>query len=366
MIKIKNLELLRIIACFSIIFYHLLYSKGLLNIADIDLYKNLYSMAKRAPASVELFFILSGFFFVYTLNTNFSVIDFVKKKLIRLYPVFIFVFILMMTASLFGAFIFDLDTNISSLFLLYGTGLVSKSGTIVQWWYVSAMFWNLLLFFVLRKFIDKKYVDVFAIIALLISYTLAILESKQGHFSATHNKAVFYFYNIGMFRALAGISLGYLIGEWYVNNLEKLKTFVFSNFHKGLFTFLETSVLSFLFYFTLISSKICENDIIFVFAYFLIIVLFLLKQGYISSFLENDIFPKISRYTYSLFMSHTFVIYTLKGLVWTKYPLLIAAHPIFNIFITIFLIALLGIFTYHVVEEPCSKYLSKQFITKKL
>ena len=158
--KIKNIEFLRVIGCLAIILLHLFNHTRLHGLfGDIDLYDKLCRMTSNGQKAVDLFFMLSGFFFALKLDTTKSLLEFIKNKLIRLYPGLIFITLLCFIASLFGAIEFTLYDNILSLLCLNGTSLVNSLGNTGIFWYVSAMLWTFLLFYYLLKNYEKKHVE---------------------------------------------------------------------------------------------------------------------------------------------------------------------------------------------------------------
>ena len=89
--KIKNIEFLRIIGCIAIILLHLFENARLHGLfGDIEIYDKLYCMTSNGQKAVDLFFIISGFFFALKFNPAKSIWEFLKHKFIRLYPVLIF------------------------------------------------------------------------------------------------------------------------------------------------------------------------------------------------------------------------------------------------------------------------------------
>lgn len=101
--KIKNIEFLRIIACFAIILLHL-FNKSRLHglFGDIDIYNKLWIMTSNGQKAVDLFFIISGFLFALKFNVAQSIWGILKHKFIRLYPVLVFGFIAYFLMSLTG------------------------------------------------------------------------------------------------------------------------------------------------------------------------------------------------------------------------------------------------------------------------
>ena len=187
--KIKNIEFLRVIGCLAIILLHLFNNTRLHGLfGDIEIYDKLFRMTSNGQKAVDLFFMLSGFFFALKVDTTKSIWEFLKNKLIRLYPVLIFITLLCFVASLFGAMEFTLYDNILSLLCLNGTSLFISRGNIHIFWYVSAMLWTFLLFYYLLKNYEKKHVNLFIAILIFFCYSF-IIHAKSGKIN--HNIQTF-------------------------------------------------------------------------------------------------------------------------------------------------------------------------------
>ena len=180
--RIKNIEILRIIGCVAIVMLHFFSHHLGSKYGNIPIYHHLKLMTSNGQKAVDLFFILSGCFFAITFNKNIDIWDFLKKKLIRLYPVLLFVIGGMFILSLFHFTKFDFYSCILCLFGLNGTILSLKIGYIEVFWYVSVMLWTLLLYFYLLKHYEQKNVNLFAFLTLFISYGV-IIQAKNGHIS---------------------------------------------------------------------------------------------------------------------------------------------------------------------------------------
>ena len=355
------MEVLRIIGCISIVFIHL-FSHQLLDAVDkVEIYAKLATLNSSGRMAVEMFFIISGLLFSIKLDLNQSILDFVKKKLIRLYPVLVFVVFASAIIGTLGLIEFSIFDNLLALFLLNGTGLVLKIvNTTIMFWYVSAMLWTMLLFMYLLKNFEKKYVDLMIVLLIFFSYTF-IIHALNGRMYGP----VFTYYNfinIGMLRAFGGIGLGHLIGEWYKVYSEKIEHAMVSTKTKILITLAEFACLFFIIYNLLLHNIKFNNRIIFVIVFAITIMLFFSKKGFISKFLDNKIFSKISKYTYSIYMVHLLVFETINGSLWKKQPDFLYSHPVLNLVIALTCVVLLGIFVHHAIEVPSAKFLRKKFL----
>ena len=279
--------------------------------------------------------------------------------MLRLWPLIILLILLNFLISLTGIIKFSLFDNILVFFGLSGTSFTLKWGIICWPWYISSMMWTLIFYFYLLKNLDKKIVNLIIAILIYFSYSL-ILHSQNGVIGGRQLRVFFYIFNIGMLRAFGGIGVGYFIGEWYKNNKEKIKNLTLSLKTILIVTALEFGCLYFVIYNLMLHKLKYNNQIIFIIFFAAIIILFLVNKGYISKALNNDFSVFLGKYTYSIYMTHFLIIKCLKGSIWKFHPELVFAHPILNIFITLSVILILGMFTYHCVEKPAAAYIKQK------
>lgn len=365
--KIKNIEFLRIIGTLAVVFHHMfgytcLYNKNI----PITLFRKMHFMSLHGHVAVELFFILSGFFFVITYKNNLNIFNFIKKKLIRLYPVILFTTVLFAIFASLGFGHFSFYDNLLSLFFVYGTGIDIKNGTTFLYdnlpnldhlWYVSTMFWGILFLFYLHKILDKKYINLIIAPIIFISYSII---------SILCNGKIYHFYNsnidIGLLRALGGLGIGYFIGNWYKTNKGYLLNFKFKLKTKIILTGIEFYCLYFIINNLLLHNFKYYNEFIFILFFIVIILLFLLKQGFISQFLSNNIIPQISKYCYSIYVTHMLVLMIIRSCIYTYFRGFTIQYPAIIVTISIALIFLLGIITYHCIEKNAIDYFKNKTI----
>lgn len=357
--KIKNIEFLRIIGCLAIILFHFFNIYFYKSFPDIEIYSKMNGMTSNACIAVDLFFILSGFFFFYKFSYTQSLWDFLKKKIIRLYPVLIFTLLLFFIVSFSGVLSFKFYNNILDLLFLNGTGIVKKSGNLGVIWYIGALMWSMIFYFYILKNYEKKNVNLIIALITFFCYEFMI-NVNNGEIGG--NKSVFYnFINMGMLRALGGVGIAYFIAEWYKNNIDKIRSLSLTIKNKLLVTCLEFACLYFIINNLMLHNLKFGNDIIFIIVFVVTIMLFLIKQGYISKLLDKLCLNTVSKYTYSFYITHTLILKILRGSFWKTHSEWIYANPVENVVYTFIGILILGIFTYHFVEAPCAKYLSNKF-----
>lgn len=359
--KIKNIEFLRIIGCLSVILFHFFCKYNPVNIhTDINFYTYFYQITHNGNKAVELFFILSGVFFAITYKSNLNILDFIKKKIIRFSPVLIFSVCLAFIFSIFKCVKFKYYNNLLGILFLNGTPLSLCNDNITTDWYIGALFWTLLLFFYVKQNFQEKYINIFFVIGIFISYSI-IIHFGKGVISHTwqdfHNMI-----NFGILRAFGGIGIGYFIGEWYRTNYDKIKNLVICTKYKFIITVIEILCVGFIIKNLMFYNLKFENQIIYVIVFAITIILFLLNQGYLSKYLNRDIFVNLSKYTYSLFIMHYIIIRGIYGYISKNYPNIIYTHPILNMLFTLTIVFVVGILTYHFIELPSAKYLKNKFI----
>ena len=361
--RIKNIEFLRVIGCIAIILVHLFHTVLPKSLINIDIYNKLFNMTSNGAKAVDLFFILSGFFFAYKLNTHKTCWEFVKHKLIRLYPVLVFIMIIYFLFSLTSSIVFTYYDNILTLLCLNGLGLTYKHINAGHFWYVSAMLWVLLFYYYLLKNYSKKNVNLFISLIILFSYTF-ILHANQGGIGGTW-QTYYNILNLGLLRALGGIGIGYFIGEWYKTNIEKINNWNSSTIQTILLSGLEFMTLYFIINNLILHKLKWFNQFIFIIAFTTIIMLFLVKKGIFSQILDNNICPNLAKYSYSLYMIHYPIFWYLRKTIWELHPELIYAHPILNIILTLLLVITAGVLTYHFVEKPAVNYLTNKYYSSR-
>lgn len=165
-------------------------------------------------------------------------------------------------------------------------------------------------------------------------------------------------------RAIGGIGLGCLIGYYMKIYSSTIKDFILSKSQKLLLSFGELFLTSFIIWWMIFShSRI--NNIIFVLSFAILLILFILKKGYISEFFDNDVWVNLGKYQYSVYVIHYIIIKMFGLALWKQHPEFVVSHPVIPVIVMLLTIILIGIFTYHYIEEPCAKYLTEKFLPRK-
>lgn len=364
--KIKNIEFLRTFLIFGIVMLHMFIDRKwcLCNLfPDTVLYSNIKNAVAHSNNGVEGFFIIAGFFLLLTFKKSTSLISFIKKKYIRLSPVIVWVTILCIGGWLLNTIHIKVIPTLLTIFLLNNFVICWGIGANPVLWFCSALFSGFLIYFSILKWVPDNIKNKLIIIFILVSYT--ILEILQHGSFENPIKNYYHIFNIGFLRAIGGIGLGCLIGHYIKLYSSRIKDVILSKKQKLLVSFCELFLTSFIIWWMIfLHTRI--NNIIFVLSFAVILILFILKKGYISEFFDNDIWVRLGKYQYSIYVVHYVIIRVLGLALWKQHPDFVVSHPVIPIIVMLLTIILIGVFTYHFVEEPCARYLTNKFLPRKI
>ena len=365
MTKIRNIEFLRVFLISSIVILHMFIDRRwclCTLFPDISLYQNISRAICHSNNCVEGFFMVAGFLLVLTYKPENTIKDFVIKKYIRFSPVILFSMVLCFIGFLLGAMDFNWVANILTVLLLNQFGAKFVVGQNPILWYTSVLFASLFLYFCILKVLSGRKRNLLIFTLIVLSYT--ILEILQhGSFSNPLKNYCHHILNIGFLRGVGGVGIGCLIGFLYKNVLLTEKIKFKGRFLKIILTVFEAISMSFVFWWCLIIHK-GINNIFFVFAFAVLLILFVFKKGYFSEILDKDIWVKLGKYQYSIYVVH-YVIIRIFGLaLWKEQSEFVTLHPFMPILIMFAAILVVGVLTYYMVELPCANFLKQRLLGK--
>lgn len=349
--KIKNIEALRFLFILSIIACHFrtLISDNFLN---VPIYKYFYDGTGWLGLPVDFFFIISGFFLFANIDYSQGFLNFAIKKLKRLMPTVLGVLLISFIVSLFTPYKWISHENLFAIFNIQNVGLTLQLGNNPSSWFVSSLFWVMCFYFYLGKIVPQKVFNFITACLIFICYSIFVhVPSKL------HLVNYYYFINIGMVRALAGIGVGYFVRMLYNDYSEVIKLQFNTLKSKIIFSALEIYLFFTLFYYLCFHASSYNNVLFEVIIFFLLFICFLIHKGILSKLLENNLSVFLGQFTYSIFLSH----YLIKDL-WNIYIMnkcqhFVIYHPIVNI-VSIFIVSILvGMLTYYLIEKPSAKFL---------
>ncbi len=353
--KIKNIEFLRCFTILAIILFHL---QSYFSHMHADYFPNTFIYPKSGGNGVEVFFIIAGFFLFLTFK-NIPVWEFIKKKYFRLAPAVIISLTICAIASMFKIMHFILIPNIISALLLSHFGIFWCRSASLPLWYVSSLFFGLIVFYLIIKYIKPQfYAPIFIILGFGSYILLSILLNGQ------YNEHSVNYYKIicpGTLRAFGGIGVGCLIGLYYKKYFDKILNLTTNTLQNLLFSAVEFISFAFLiwwFYFK--HGKI--DNFIFILGFSLLFICFLFKKGILSKITDKYIWVNLSKYIYILFTIHMPIIMILYRKLIIPKAEIFSVHPNLTFIMCIIIPVISAVICYHYIEQPVYRFLSTHFL----
>ena len=363
---INNIEVFRFIFACSIVACHIL-GISTKNFLVYNNFKFIYNNSLHLWMSVELFFIISGFFFIYTYKPKQSWLDFFKAKIIRLWPVMIFTILLFAICSLFKIVHLYFMEDIFTLLFLNGLNISnhitehSGLGNLHPLWFVSCLIYVSVFY----RYIIKNYglKNFYLLLIILIPLCMHI-----------HSFNIQIFGSIGIIRAIYGIGIGCVLACFYINfkeNFIKWKEVISTSLWKKIFISLaEIGIFAYLMFGLFLSDmdRLVEGDLILLFIF--LFLLLLLNAGYLSKLFSQNWAVTLGKYSFAIFCTHSLWIdisqkYYFTKEIWNLVKTLPIKHPLIEIMyfgLPILIAILFGILVYYIFEKPVTKILKERYL----
>ncbi|KMW24250.1 acyltransferase family protein [Enterocloster citroniae] len=300
-----NVDFLRFVFALFIVYYHItpIMSKFFGKVLWLDYLSTRNSNVGQVI--VISFFVISGFLFFLTEEyRRFSLSTYIKRKVIRIWPVLAFSLIVN----------FHSTADILNLFFISsGTGLISVGSSNPASWFVCVLFWlELLMFdFLARSNFNSKYNIADSLITdykvsgeiwgMLVTLTGFILLGQRTGSTLYSAKAFeqLPFLTNGVLMGITGFVYGGLIARFWIRGYSIRKTINKRN--KILITILEIVILSY-FVNILINCTQKYEKIYYILIFSIIIMDFIYQWGYIAQLLNHKIFGHLGKWSYSIYM----------------------------------------------------------------
>lgn len=340
--KIKNIEFFRFLFAIIICYHHMIINWNNMYHAN-PLFSHLRHLS-IGGFCVDLFFIIAGYFLYYSISRSDSVLDLAIRKFKRLFPVFA---VAIICAALFTQI--KWTELVLNLLFLQSTAIPLTRGINVAAWFVSSLFLISIFYALIVKSFSKRQGLFFILICTFLAYSYT--AKHGGDVVALEN----FFLTKGTIRGVAGMGLGYLLAEFLLRKGEQIKNFICSSWlTKGIITIFEILATVFVIAYVIFGSVYVLNRFIVIIAFTLLFICLILKCGYFSRFLENDISVFLGKYAYSIYlMQAVYNAYARKNF-WKNYEIL-SDYSWLAIFLNIIGYVLLGVLVYHLVENPPQK-----------
>ena len=159
-----------------------------------------------------------------------------------------------------------------------------------------------------------------------------------------------------MIRAFAGIGAGYFLSMIYKDNIGRIKEKVLNIWQKLCLTGVEIYLFLFIFYYTCMHKTNYNNKLIIILGFIGLFSLFVVKKGYFSKLLDNNISVFLGQFAFSIFLTHQFIIKLWNIYICKAHTDWVVSHPVLNIVLLFAAEIPFGILIYYLVEKPCTRY----------
>lgn len=319
------------------------------------------NIVKNADLYVDFFFVLSGFVIAYrysnNLRTKEEFFSFIKRRFARIWPLHIFMTLLFVPFVLVGFFVgmdiqdrFSLYSFLNNLVLVQALGVNSGDTWNFPSWSISVEFYTYLLFGLVVFLFSYKRLGLISIILSLLGVVMVATFSSMSDG-----------YQFAFFRCIYSFFLGVV---------------AFKVHDKITITAKIELVLTLFIIASLVIFKI--NDFYAYFypiIFFMVIIVFSHESGVISNFLKGNIFQRIGVLSFSIYLTHAWLVFMFKSL--SVVSLKITGYTFLSttedeqsvidfgvgelnniVFIPyLLMVYLMSSLTYKYIEKPAQKYL---------
>ena len=350
-----NINFIKLILVLVIVYYHIIAGKlSVLYPNVIQFTKMSNKILNTGSYAVVIFFIISGYFLSKSLNGEVipSFIDFVKMKIIRLFPVLMLSTLMCMGFSYLLPVQPEIETMILNCFFIHnysgGAHFESWNGAS---WFVCALFWVSLLYYSIFFMIKDKIKRNFAISLICIFTFLSLITPEWGKGELLRFCVVPY----RDLYALYGVGLGCLLGDLKIQSSVEKKSLL----NKFLFGILELVTFFLVLLPLYLNANEIKEPLLYITTVCLLLILLVKQQGFFSKFLNFPIFSVISKPSFSIYLMQEVCFVILQASFWkTSYP---AAHPVMGFIYSFMFCIFVGILIYKFFEKPVTKFLNNKF-----
>lgn len=340
MTRLFNIDFLRFLSALGIVYFHLMHKNLLRATPTSHFYHALSAANASAYLLVEFFLIVSGFFMFYTYlkKSNQSLMSYSLQRFFRLWPVMVACVILLSVVNHTWA-----NEAVAQITLTLCTGLSDSCSSII--WFVAPLFWCGIFLYAILKYARSLAIPIILIL-LVASITMTQIFSAQ---TLDNMNMINSFISFPMLRVMMGMSLGIFVGYLY----SRIHTSCVSKNDKIAWGVLEFLCCALLFYHMFIGA-IFKSDIICMFLFAAIVLLFSIKHGWFSNLLNKSWLGYLGKYSYSIYVVQQASFDILDKIFWssTHYP---RSMPVLSLIVSILFTVLLGILMYYIIERPAMR-----------
>lgn len=293
--------------------------------------------------AVQFFFLLSGYLLALTYRPERKVLDMAIQRYIRFVPLVVFG----------GLLVGGEWKSFLGCLMLQNTGLISGNVPNAPAWYIAVLFWCTLFFTGLMKALDRKQLLLTLFVISFVSL-LMVIHSPTEPQPADRAPLFGGFLSKGLLRGVACMSTGIFVAHYCRRVCDE--TIQLSK--RMVYTAAELGVLSYIICGCFHREVFYSDWVIQVVCHVALLCLFVAKRGLISEFFEHKIFSVAARYCLAIYLTHWMFQRIVYRYVQSEYPGWMDQNKFLSISLAIIGSCVLGILAHHLVEKPCTRYLT--------
>lgn len=290
-----------------------------------------FSWLKHGYLGVEFFFITSGYFLIQKFkksSNSITALDYTKNRIIKLYPHYLFSFIvLFIVSSIFIDNFFNIDNilkAIPELLLIQNIGIFRGSINYPLWYLSVLIVGGYFIYYILIRH-EYEFTHFIAPSIIILVYTFIVNNG-----SSLENWDTTFIFYIPFWRGIADICIGIIIYK-ISTHMEKFKKYSL------LLNIFE--IISFILFAYLL---ICDNNNdIYSIIFLPVLILSCFYEKSIANKLFNcNIWSELAKYTYAIYLNHSLFIHIFKLIV-SKNIMYNISYIYVYLFIFLFILSLL-------------------------
>ncbi len=352
--RITKLDGLRGVFSLMVIFHHFTSE-----VLPKPIYENFF--IRQSWLFVDLFFIMSGFVIALnyqTIENLQSLLLFIKKRLIRIYPLLFFSTISFLLFKLSGIYFYNdlintpgtlrdnINLTLDTLLLTNSTPVLGTSpGLNYPSWSISSEMISYLLYGLILLIFTKKHTAISFILVIISSIVFLL-------FIDTHSLE--YTSDFGFLRGFIGFFIGVLVYKFNSHS-----TTIWNNIYE-LFTI---PIIIFCFY--LMSNKTLPKNLCYIIPILLGMSILIITRtnGTISNFLEKKQLQFLGKISYSVYLNHGLIILIIPRIIFNilKFENN-SLSQILTVIISTTCVIIFSNFTYHLIEKRFGHFLKKRLL----
>lgn len=158
----------------------------------------------------------------------------------------------------------------------------------------------------------------------------------------------------GMLRGVSCMAIGILMAQFCRRTPEEQT----QSGQKFVYSLAELSILVYILWGCFNRFVYSPFFIVQILSHIALLYLFIVKRGYISALFEHPISAKLAKYSLAVYLTHWFFVVTVRNYMKVEFPDWMEEHVAMSILIAMVGSWILGILAHHLVEKPCTRYLT--------